>query len=98
MKKNQFLYWRMENGHEHSFLSFETEDVLTEFAIENEKGVLTQEEYIEYVEEKEHTILEDIHIINFKELDVELAEKLLENDYIADFEVEDDGEPVIEFY
>lgn len=98
MKKNQFLYWRMSNGHEHSFLLFETENIIREYATENEEGILTQEQYIDYIERHEHTTLEDIVIIDFEELTVELAQEWLENDYIADFEVQENGEPFIEFY
>lgn len=95
-KKNQFLYWIMANGHEHSFLKFETEDVLQEFAIENEEGELTQHGYIRYIKEKENTNLENIEIIEFKELNEEFAQSLLEKDMIANYEI--DGEIVIEFY
>ena len=96
--QNQVLYWRMENGHEHSYLHFDTENVLKEFATDNEKGELTQEQYITYIEKKEFTQLEDIKIIDFTELTVEFAQELLNNDYIADFEVQENGEPFIEFY
>lgn len=96
--QNQFLYWRMANGHEHSYLHFDTENVLKEFATDNEKGELTQEQYITYIEKNEFTQLEDIKIIDFTELTVEFAQELLNNDYIADFEVQENGEPFIEFY
>lgn len=95
--KNQFLYWRMANGHEHSYLQFKTTDIMQEYATENKEGILTQEQYINYIERHEHTTIEEIIIEDFNELTVELAQKWLDNDYIADFEI-DDGEPLIEFY
>lgn len=97
VRKNQFLYWRMENGHEHSYLAIDTADILQEFAIENEEGELTQQGYISYIEEKENTNLEDIKIIEFKKLNEEFAQSLLDRDMIADFEILD-GEVVLEFY
>lgn len=96
VRKNQFLYWRMKNGHEHSYLAIDTPDIMKEFAIENEKGELTQQEYINYIEEKEFTQLEDIEIIEFKELNEEFAQSLLDRDMIAGYEI--DGEVIIEFY
>ena len=96
-RKNVFLYWRMENGHEHSFLKFNTADILQEFAIENEKGEITQEQYMEYIKEKENTNIEDIEIIDFTELNEEFAQSLLDLDMIVDFEIWD-GDVVIEFY
>ncbi len=96
MQKNQFLYWKMENGHEHSTLAWNA-DVLGEFAIENEAGELTQREYQIYVSGKEHTHLINEVVEDFEVLTVELAQKWLDNDYIADFEVDND-EIIIEFY
>ena len=98
MKKNQFLYWRMANGHEHSFLLHETEDILQEFATDNDEGEITQEQYIDYIERHEHTTLEEIIIEDFDELTIELAQNWLDKDYIADFEVQENNEPFIEFY
>lgn len=98
MKKNQFLYWRMSNGHEHSYVAFETEDIMKEYATENHEGIKTQEQYIDYIERHEHTTLEEIIIEDFTEYTLELAQKWLDNDYIADFEVHEDREPFIEFY
>lgn len=95
--KNVFLYWRMANGHEHSYLEIGTEDIMQEYATENEKGTLTQEQYIEYIENKEHTTLEDIQIIEFKDINETFAQSLLDNDLIADFEIENE-EVLIEFY
>lgn len=97
VRKNQFMYWRMENGHEHSYLAIDTPDIMREFAIENEEGELTQQGYISYIEEKENTNLEDIKIIEFKKLNEEFAQSLLDRDMIADFEILD-GEVVLEFY
>jgi hypothetical protein len=98
MKKNQFLYWRMENGHEHSYLEFETENILNEYATENQEGILTQEQYIDYIERHEHTDIEEIIIEDFNELTIELAQKWLDNDYVANFEVQENNEPFLEFY
>jgi len=97
MQKNQFLYWKMENGHEHSTLAWNTDDVLGEFAIENEAGELTQKEYQIYVSAKENTHLINEVVEDFEVLTVELAQKWLDDDYIADFEVDND-EIIIEFY
>ncbi len=97
MDKGQFLYWRMENGHEHSFMSYENDNILSEFATANECGELTQEEYIEYVEKNEDTILEELIVINFQELTIELSQEWLEKDYIASFELEE-KDLIIEFY
>ena len=95
--KNEFLYWKMANGHEHSYLTIDTLDIMQEYATENEKGELTQEQYIEYIENKEHTTLEDIEIIEFETVTENLAQSLLDKDMIADFEIEDE-EVLIEFY
>ena len=95
--KNVFLYWRMSNGHEHSYLAIDTPDIMQEFATENEKGELTQQEYMEYIKEKEFTQLEDIKIIEFKELNEEFAQSLLDRDMIVDFEMWNE-EVVINFY
>lgn len=94
---NSFLYWRMANGHEHSYLQMNTQNITEEYATENEEGILTQKQYISYVENTEHTTLEDIEIIMFDEITEEFAQDLLEKDMIADFE-NDNGEIIIEFY
>ncbi len=95
--KNVFLYWRMRNGHEHSYLAIDTPDIMQEFAIENEEGELTQKGYIDYIEEKENTTLEDIEIIEFDSVTENFAQSLLDRDMIVDFEMWD-GEVVINFY
>ena len=89
MQTNQFLYWEMENGHQHSFLIYNTEDVLKEFATENNAGELNQKEYQIYVAAHENTNVIDEVVEEFTELIEELAQKWLDNDYIADFEVEE---------
>lgn len=95
--KNVFLYWRMANGHEHSYLKMDTIDIMQEYATGNEEGELTQAQYIEYIENKEHTTIEDIEIIEFETLTENFAQSLLDKDMIADFEIEDE-EVLIEFY
>jgi len=98
MAKNQFLYWEMENGHQHSYVAIECEDVLNEFATINKKGELTQEQYREYVAEHERTHVLDQVIETFEgDITEELAQKWEDEDMVAGFEVDEFG-VLVEFY
>ena len=92
----EFLYWEMENGHQHSFMTCD-EDIMSEFATINKKGELNQKQYQEFVAEKEHTRLAEEKIIKFDELTEEIAEQLLNEDMIADYE-NDAGTIIPEFF
>lgn len=97
--KNELYYWRMENGHEHSVVGMETEDVKKEFATFHSKTGedLTQEQYRDYVAEHEHTYIVDEVVEEFDELTEEKAQEWEDKDYIAGFEGEG-NDVLVEFY
>lgn len=63
--KTKIIFWRMANGHKHSFLTCEDEwgndeNIAGGYEFEDGREVKTQGDYFEYVQESERTYLEGI--------------------------------------
>ena len=86
------VYWRMQNGHEHSFLTYEDDwrndtNIPGGYLFRDGREVKNQGDYFEYVQESERTY--DEYVEDFK-ADAEGIKYGLDNRYIMNYD-ESDG-------
>ena len=82
------LYWKMQNGHDHSFLTYEEQwendsNIPGGYFLRTGKEVKNQGEYFEYVMENEFT---DVEYLEGFEADKKGIKYALENGYINDYD------------
>ena len=90
VKRLNLVYWKMQNGHEHSFATEKTEwkeddNIAGGYTFKDGGDVATQGDYFKYVQEHEHTGWETVEEFDYNEID-----KFVERGYAYFANGEDD--------